>query len=292
MAVIRAKRGTRAQLNAAAASGLLLSGEPYLITDEGIIAIGTGASSYTECVKPGGALGTPASGALANCTFPTRNTLSLANIMGMGFSCTSTVITVESGQCVLESGSVAAYAGGTVTPGTLTAATFYHLYVYLSGGTATIELSTTAPAAPYLGAARSKAGASGYRYVGSVLTDSGGALYPQIYSAQTGENRYLAAHGTFVALNSGAQNSTFADVPLSAFIPTTAISVYFRGLRISGTGNVILSDSRSGVALDVLTSYASEKSLWLPCDDSQNISYYCGSGTTVSLYVLGYRAAR
>ena len=50
---LRVKRGTRAQLNAAAAAGQLAAGEPYLITDEGRLAIGTGADTYTALAKQG-----------------------------------------------------------------------------------------------------------------------------------------------------------------------------------------------------------------------------------------------
>ena len=46
MALIRFKRGTRAQLDAAAAMGQLHVGEPYLLTDEEIVALGTGTDTY------------------------------------------------------------------------------------------------------------------------------------------------------------------------------------------------------------------------------------------------------
>lgn len=46
MAEIRFKRGTRAQIDAAAAADELKAGEPYLITDEGRLALGTGAGEY------------------------------------------------------------------------------------------------------------------------------------------------------------------------------------------------------------------------------------------------------
>lgn len=48
---IRVKRGTRAQLNTAASAGQLLAGEPYLITDEGRIALGLSASTYEVYAK-------------------------------------------------------------------------------------------------------------------------------------------------------------------------------------------------------------------------------------------------
>jgi hypothetical protein len=48
---IKVKRATRAQLNSAASSNQLIQGEPYLITDEDVIAIGTSTSTYEEYSK-------------------------------------------------------------------------------------------------------------------------------------------------------------------------------------------------------------------------------------------------
>jgi hypothetical protein len=53
MALIRAKRGTRAQIDAAATGGTLNEGEPYLIADEDRLAVGTGASDYAESAMLG-----------------------------------------------------------------------------------------------------------------------------------------------------------------------------------------------------------------------------------------------
>lgn len=47
MATILCKRGTRAQIDAAAAAGELLAGEPYYVTDEYRLAVGL---SPTECL--------------------------------------------------------------------------------------------------------------------------------------------------------------------------------------------------------------------------------------------------
>lgn len=48
---IQIKRGTRAQIEAAKASGQLLDGEPYLITDENRIAVGVSSSGYSSFAK-------------------------------------------------------------------------------------------------------------------------------------------------------------------------------------------------------------------------------------------------
>jgi len=51
--LIRIKRGTRAQLDAAATAGQLVQGEPYYITDEDRIALGTSATTYQAYLKEG-----------------------------------------------------------------------------------------------------------------------------------------------------------------------------------------------------------------------------------------------
>lgn len=48
---LRIKRGTRSQLNAAAGVGGLAAGEPYLITDETRLAIGTANNAFVEVTK-------------------------------------------------------------------------------------------------------------------------------------------------------------------------------------------------------------------------------------------------
>lgn len=48
---ITIKRGTRAQLDAAAGASGLATGEPYLITDEDRIAVGTAAGAYEAMAK-------------------------------------------------------------------------------------------------------------------------------------------------------------------------------------------------------------------------------------------------
>jgi len=46
MAVIRFKRGTLAQLDAAATAEQLVAGEPYFVTDAPIVAVGETATTY------------------------------------------------------------------------------------------------------------------------------------------------------------------------------------------------------------------------------------------------------
>ena len=56
------KRGTRSEINVAAATGALNAGEVYLITDEDRIAIGTSTSTYESYAKESEAGGGGGSG--------------------------------------------------------------------------------------------------------------------------------------------------------------------------------------------------------------------------------------
>ena len=62
MAKVLNKRGTRSEINVAAATGALNAGEVYLITDENRIAIGTSTSTYESYAKESEAGGGGGSG--------------------------------------------------------------------------------------------------------------------------------------------------------------------------------------------------------------------------------------
>ena len=51
MPSLKIKRGTRAQLKAAAVNGTLVEGEPYLITDEGKVAVGLTTTTYQAYMR-------------------------------------------------------------------------------------------------------------------------------------------------------------------------------------------------------------------------------------------------
>jgi hypothetical protein len=54
---IQIKQGTRGDLDTAAGASGLHQGEPYLITDEGRLAVGTGTGTYEAMAKEGEAGG-------------------------------------------------------------------------------------------------------------------------------------------------------------------------------------------------------------------------------------------
>ena len=87
-------------------------------------------------------------------------------------------ISVEPGEAYIQGSSSTLSSGSTITKSSLSLSnsTFYHVYFYSNGGTPDIEISTTAPAAPYKGSARSKTSDTSKRYLGSFLTDASGQV--------------------------------------------------------------------------------------------------------------------
>jgi hypothetical protein len=140
----------------------------------------------------------------------------------------STSISVSSGAAVLAStGSLLTNSATlTLTP-SLAASTFYHVYLYNNAGTTAIEAVTTAPAAPYFGTARAKTGDTGRRYLGSILTDASGNIYPFVHSGNRISYAMNAALAPFRALAGGAA-TTLTSVSTSGVIPITATSGQIR----------------------------------------------------------------
>jgi hypothetical protein len=88
-AEIRIKRGTRAQLDAAALAGTLSAGEPYLITDEDRVAVGLTASTYQAYAKVGEGGAAPGPALLLKCTTATQTFTGSADTL---VTCLDTVL--------------------------------------------------------------------------------------------------------------------------------------------------------------------------------------------------------
>lgn len=104
---------------------------------------------------------------------------------------------------------------------TMSAATWYHCYLYLNAGVPDVEFATTAPTAPYYGTARNKTGDTTRRYLGSVLTAGANTI---IRFKQAGTRvSWLADYSAapFAVLANGV-STTSAAVSLAAAVPVTA----------------------------------------------------------------------
>lgn len=118
----------------------------------------------------------------------------------------------------------------------LTANTWHHLYLFDNAGTPDIEITTTAPAAAYSGTARSKAGDSSRRYMGSVRTKAGAAEVIQFIWSGGGPGivqRYVSSTESTSILSGGTATSV-TTVSAATLIPVTSRIGF---LRLNNNGN-------------------------------------------------------
>lgn len=155
--VLKIKRGTRAQLNAAITGNTLNLGEPYLITDENRIAIGTGSNSYEVFAKSSEVAGvldgdlTAIAGltgtgflkrtgvdtwVLDTNTYLTAEADTLSTVAARGAS-TSTAITLTGGVTVNAAGST----NGVIFAGSTSGTT--KVVASAAAGTTTLTLPAT-----------------------------------------------------------------------------------------------------------------------------------------------------
>jgi hypothetical protein len=204
-----------------------------------------------------------------------------------------TALTLTSGAAYIEgTGSVLFSDSDIAKTGlSLAANTWYHVYPFDNAGTPDFILSTTAPATPYNGTARSMTGDSGKRYVGSVKTDASGNIRSFKISGSHYMYRDNGVDGTpfNLILNNGMATAK-TTVSLASLVPEGGA---FAKLRVNNTSSVAArigapDDNSSGN----ITSINGNTQTFLdtPVDDSQAITYYYGSSPTNGLYisVTGY----
>lgn len=181
---------------------------------------------------------------------------------------------------------------------TLTASTWYHLYLYMNGANPDVEIVTTAPAAAYFGTARAKTGDTTRRYVGSVLTDASGNVRNFKQSATV--IRYIGnvANGTDVyRILSGGDATVATNISAATCIPVTS---KLGSLRVSDTdssigfylasGDYAVSNGNGQISVPP----ANKLFVDAACDSNQSYSYIFVSTPTGAAYVdvLGYTFER
>jgi len=134
-------------------------------------------------------------------------------------------LTVQAGSAYVPSLNKAVELGTdkALTGLSLTAATFYHFYLYENAGVGDIEMSTTAPVR-VSGSAFQKTGDSSRRYIGSALAGASNTLQKFIHYPSTGQMYYLVANAgvaPFIVLAGGTTTTTY-DIDPAAAIPVTA----------------------------------------------------------------------
>lgn len=208
-----------------------------------------------------------------------------------------TALTVTSGAAYIEGSSKVLRATSAIakTGLSLSASTWYHVYLYDNAGTPDFELSTTAPASPYNGTARSKTGDTSRRYVGSIVTDATGVLYK--FKMSLGEIFYLEKISPRRVVSAGV-STTPASFSLASLAPVTASFVTLSQLNTDSVTAVIDSSDMNytpGTARWIEASGGSKFTFPIPLPSSRNLSYYYLSAPSLgAIYIdlISYRYDR
>lgn len=207
-----------------------------------------------------------------------------------------TALTVTSGAAYIEGSSKVLRATSAIakTGLSLSASTWYHVYLYDNSGIADVEIVTTAPASPYNGTARSKTGDTSRRYVGSVLSDASGNIYR--FQQNGSEIEYLVNTAAPFRVVSGGVATTRTNIDLSGAIPVTSDYVVLSSINndtvrclidipeIGNSGNVSRYNTPGGQRNPIITAAP-----------SRVVQYLFDSTPTSSgffLDVWGYRYSR
>lgn len=206
-----------------------------------------------------------------------------------------TSISVTSGSAYIEGAGAVVNVPAVLTLSglSLTASTWYHVYLYLNAGVPAIECVTTDPSSAYSGTARSKTGDSSRRYVGSFLTDSSSSICNFISDGY--KYVYLVSISTppFRVLNNGT-NTSWTGFSFSSVAPITAIGII---VNIVANGTAVTRVRPYGgsyIGTERLYGLAAGAVVFgpLPVSSSLLAEYMVDSGGSCVLDVLGFEYRR
>lgn len=203
-------------------------------------------------------------------------------------------INVSAGAAYIQSLGYVYVSASTISLTSIATAatTWYYLYLYNNSGTPAVEVSTTAPADPYYGTARSKTGDTSRRFIAAVKTAAANTLIP---FQQVGPRwTWRTESGLSLRALSAGTATTATTVGLSSGVPVTTRMAFLRLFNLATAGSGIsMYFSSADEALDTSTIYygavdpQSQAYIDFPVDASQQIKYInsaVGGSSFVDIY--------
>ncbi|RRU05598.1 hypothetical protein [Stenotrophomonas sp. 278] len=183
-------------------------------------------------------------------------------------------------------------AAVTLTP-SLSASTWYHVYLTVISGVVSAEAVTTAPASPYTGTARAKTGDTTRRYLGSFRTDGSGAIFNFIHTDDGVIYLTDISVTPFRVLANGTSTS-WTTFSVANVAPVTANGLIINAVN-AATGAVRVRPSLgSYVGNGRIYGLASGVSAYgpLPVDSTLLGAYMIDTGGSAVVDVVGYQYGR
>lgn len=212
-----------------------------------------------------------------------------------------TALTVTAGSAyVLGALDVVTVASDIAKTGlSLTASTWYHVYLFSNSGTPDIEIVSTAPAAPYSGNARSKTSDDSRRYIGSIKSDASGNIIAFTHNTDINHIAYAMNINTaplHVLTTGTTVTPTVGSIDLSGAIPSTAhrASLYMENTSTNSSyvsvGNSDVGDPAAN-PLGYVRANAQQTAMYM-ISASQTMSYAFSAAPSSSkgfdVWVQGY----
>jgi len=215
-------------------------------------------------------------------------------INGLNLSVAGAVITCGPGAAYVQGGGIVRVAGAITTTVTgLTANTWRHVYLCLSGSTPTIEAVTTEPV-DYSYPAKQKTGDATRRYLGSFRVDSWGGMVPQL--CMNGRCYFQAQWDTQHRVMGNGQSTAKAGVAVNAEIPATAVNIELAVTNASTAGLSFVDISSKSTNGGTSVQPGAKNIVTIPADGYPYIYYqYSTSAPSpagVYIDVGGYTYAR
>ncbi|QHJ80687.1 MAG: hypothetical protein [Caudoviricetes sp.] len=250
--------------------------------------------------QPNGKMGEPTKSAWQKVNDMTANLfghLSPENISGlvMGYVSPST-ISISPGSAWIPSllSPISLQSAVNVNVSSVSGSSWGHLYIYQnSSGQPAVEVSLTAPSAPYAGFARTKQGDTSRRYIGSVRFDSGAVRNFRMVS----ENQlfWMTNAGFTGRILTSGSATTSTSIPLTLAAPVTVTSITSRFINNDSSVSYVVANSdfpasASAFQVNPMTSFGTEFAV----SSSGTISYwYLGPNSGGAFIdVIGYKFGR
>jgi hypothetical protein len=170
----------------------------------------------------------------------------------------------------------------------LPASVWHYAYLYESAGTAAIELVTTAPAAPYMGTARTKTGDTSRRFIGAFRSGTNGG----VLGFAMGSDGILNYRDNMIAapyrvLSNGAATAP-TIVVTSAIVPINVTKSVRLNLNNNGSPVANLAPGNFNVTM-VGAEPGGKVSCDTTLDESGNLWYFnSGASGSLSIDIIGY----
>lgn len=194
----------------------------------------------------------------------------------------ATSIAVQSGAAFIQSlGRIIQLPSRTVKSGVAIGASAWgHVYLYLNGASADIEVSTTAPDSPYSGMSRSKTGDQSRRYLGSIRSDASGNIYNFYHDNNSIFYRVNIFPAPFQVL-SGGNSTSPATVNCDQVVPVTSKVAMAMVTNSDASSRVDFSNSESSGPIAFISGSNSDAVMILT-NVSRQFTYTYASAPTGS----------